>query len=52
LGSLKYQFEYEMSVTQKFYVEDQYLKIGGAVPQMRTDLNALVKIQSIEISVA
>lgn len=52
LGSLKYQFEYEMSVTQKFYIEDQYLKIGGAVPQMRTDLNALVKVQSIEISVA
>ena len=52
IGNLKYQFEYEMSVTQKFYIEDQYLKIGGALPQIRTDLNAMVKMDSIEISVA
>lgn len=52
LGSLKYQFEYEMSVTQKFYVEDEYIRTGGAVPQIRTDLDAIVNMQSIEISVA
>jgi hypothetical protein len=51
-GTLKYQFEYEMSVTQKFYVENDFIRIGGAVPQIRTDLNALVQMQSIDISVS
>lgn len=51
VGTLKYQFEYEMSVTQKFYVEDESMRAGGAIPQIRTDLDALVKMQSIHISV-
>ncbi len=52
VGSLKYQFEYEMSVIQKFYVENESIRTGGAVPQIRTDLNAVAKLHSIEISVA
>lgn len=52
VGTLKYQFEYEMSVTQKFYVENESIRVGGAVPQIRTDLDALVIMKSIEISVA
>lgn len=52
VGSLKYQFDYEMSVTQKFYVENEYIRTGGAVPQIRTDLDAIVNMQSIEISVS
>jgi hypothetical protein len=51
-GTLKYQFEYEMSITQKFYVENDFIRLGGAVPQIRTDLNALVQMQSIDISVS
>ena len=51
-GTLKYQFEYEMSVTQKFHVENDFIRLGGAVPQIRTDLNALVQMQSIDISVS
>lgn len=52
VGLLKYQFEYDMSVTQKFYVENDSIKIGGAVPQIRTDLDALALFKSIHISVA
>lgn len=52
VGTLKYQFDYELSVTQKFYVENDSLRIGGAVPQIRTDMDALVITKSIEISVA
>lgn len=51
-GTLKYQFEYDMSVTQKFYVENDLIRLGGAVPQIRTDLNALVEMKSIDISVS
>jgi hypothetical protein len=51
-GTLKYQYEYEMSITQKFYIENEYIRSGGAVPQLRTDLDAMVAMRSIEISVA
>ena len=51
-GTLKYQFEYDMSVTQKFYVENDLIRLGGAVPQIRTDLNALIEMKSIDISVS
>lgn len=52
VGTLKYQFEYEMSVTQKFYVSNEYIRAGGGIPQIRTDLDSIVKMQSIEVSVA
>lgn len=51
-GTLKYQFEYDLSITQKFYVENEYIRVAGAVPQIRTDLDALATMKSIEISVA
>jgi len=51
-GTLKYQFEYDMSITQKFYIENDLIRLGGAVPQIRTDLDALVEMQSIGISVS
>ena len=52
VGTLKYQFEYEMSIIQKFYIESEQSRSGGAIPQIRTDLNAVAKLHSIEISVA
>lgn len=52
VGTLKYQFDYEMSVTQKFYVENDQIRSGGAIPQIRTDLDGIVLMKSIEISVA
>jgi hypothetical protein len=52
IGTLKYQFDYELSIAQKFYVENDSVRTGGAIPQIRTDLDALAIIKSIEISVA
>lgn len=52
IGTFKYQFEYDLSVTQKFYVDSEGIRAGGAVPQIRTDLDSLVTMHSIEISVA
>lgn len=52
VGVLKYQFEYDLSVTQKFYLYNENVRAGGAIPQIRTDLDALISMKSIEISVA
>jgi hypothetical protein len=52
VGSLKYQYTYEMSVTQSLFIEDDYEKNSGAVPYLRTDMDALARIKSIHISVS
>lgn len=48
---LKYQHTYELSVTHNLFVKTRDDKISGIVPQIRTDLDAAVKIKSISISV-
>lgn len=52
VGNLKYQYTYEISVTQSVFVEDEFEKNSGAVPQLRTDMDALARIKSIHISVS
>jgi hypothetical protein len=52
MGVLKYQYTYEMSVTQSVFVESESDKNSGAVPQLRTDMDALARLKSIHISVS
>jgi hypothetical protein len=52
MGILKYQYTYEMSVTQSVFVESESDKNSGAVPQLRTDMDALARLKSIHISVS
>lgn len=52
MGVLKYQYTYEMSVTQSVFVESEFDKNSGAIPQLRTDMDALARLKSIHISVS
>jgi hypothetical protein len=51
VGSLKYQNTYNLSVTQNIFIEDQYMWGSGAVPQIRTDFDASVILNSVYVSV-
>jgi hypothetical protein len=51
-ASLKYQYSYDLSITQKVVIQNEVDKATGIVPQMRTDYDALVKMKSILISVS
>lgn len=48
---LKYQHIYELSITHDVFVMSESHRTAGIVPQIRTDLDAEVKIKSIHISV-
>jgi hypothetical protein len=50
-ANLKYQHNYEMSVTHDIAVFTDLHKAAGIIPQIRTDLDAAAKIKSIYISV-
>lgn len=52
VGSFKYQYTYDLSVDQEFYIEDKTMWATGAIPQIRTDFDAAVRLKSIYISVA
>jgi hypothetical protein len=51
VGSLKYQNVYNLSVTQNIFIEDNSMWLNGAVPQLRTDFDASVILNSIYVSV-
>jgi hypothetical protein len=51
VGSLKYQNVYNLSVTQNIFIEDKAMWGNGAVPQLRTDFDASVILNSIYVSV-
>ena len=51
VGSLKYQNTYNLSVTQNIFIEDQAMWGNGAVPQIRTDFDASVILNSVYVSV-
>ena len=51
VGSLKYQNSYNLSVTQQIFVENQKMWGNGAIPQLRTDFDASVILNSIYVSV-
>lgn len=52
IGNLKYQYEYEMSVTQTIYIENEQDRISGIVAQLRSDLDCLATLKSIHIYVS
>jgi hypothetical protein len=52
VGVLKYQYLYEMSVNQTFYLDNETNRLNGAVPQLRADMDSIVRFKSIEISVS
>lgn len=51
VASLKYQYTYNFSVTQDFYIENESVWLNGGYPQIRTDYNASVIMNSIYVSV-
>lgn len=51
VASLKYQYVYNMYVTQHFFIENQNMWNSGAVPQIRTDYESSVLMNSIYVSV-
>jgi len=51
VGSLKYQNVYNLSVTQNIFIEDKAMWGSGAVPQIRTDFDASVILNSVYVSV-
>ena len=51
VGSLKYQGSYDMSVTQQIFIENQKIWGNGANPQLRTDFDASVILNSVYVSV-
>ena len=50
-ANLKYQHNYEMSVTHDISIFTEAHKAAGIIPQIRTDLDAAAKLKSIYISV-
>jgi hypothetical protein len=52
VGSFKYQYTYDLSVDQEFYIEDKTMWATGATPQIRTDFDSTVRLKSIYISVS
>lgn len=51
MGSLKYQNVYNLSATQQIFIEDPLMWGNGAIPQIRTDFDASVILNSIYVSV-
>jgi hypothetical protein len=51
IGSFKYQNVYNLSATQQIFIEDQSMWGNGAVPQIRTDFDSSVILNSVYVSV-
>ncbi len=51
VGSFKYHNVYSLSTTQQLFIEDQAMWGNGAVPQIRTDFDASVILNSVYVSV-
>lgn len=51
VASLKYQFTYNLYVTQHFFIEDSDVWSSGGIPQIRTDYDSSATINSIYVSV-
>lgn len=51
IGSMKYQHTYPITVTQQIFIENQKIWGNGAIPQIRTDYDASVILNSIYVSV-
>jgi len=51
VANLKYEYAYDLSVTHHLTLTDQEDKMRGIVPQLRSDLDSVATIKSIQISV-
>jgi hypothetical protein len=51
IGSFKYQNVYNLSATQQIFIENAVMWGNGAVPQLRTDFDASVILNSVYVSV-
>jgi len=51
-GQFKYQYEYNFSVTQNFSIESTKFQNTGAIPQIRTDYDAMVNLLGVYIYVS
>lgn len=51
VGSFKYQNTYNLSATQQIFIENQAMWGNGAVPQIRTDFDSSVILNSVYVSV-
>lgn len=51
VASLKYQYEYDLSTTHRVFIQNEQQLNSGIMPQIRTDLDSMVNMKSIVISV-
>ena len=51
VGSLKYEYPYELSVTHHLILTSESDRVGGIVPQVRTDHDSIGLLRSMYISV-
>lgn len=51
VGSFKYQHTYSLSVTQQIFIENDKVWAAQAIPQVRTDFDASLILNSIYVSV-
>lgn len=52
IGTLKYQYEYQMSIYQTIFIKDKTIWSNGGIPQARTDTPSSVILNGIYISVS
>jgi hypothetical protein len=52
VGNLKYQYSYDLSVSQSMFIEDKDIKVFGGIPQIRSDNEGAVILKGIYISVS
>jgi len=52
VGNLKYQYDYEFSITQNIFIHDGESKNFGGIPQIRTDNPCEAVLKSLYISVS
>lgn len=52
LGSLKYQYAYDLSVSHTIFLNKEQDRISGIVPEIRSDLDCFAKLKSIHVSVS
>jgi len=52
VGSLKYMYDYDISVDQTFFLESRGIQTNGCRPQIRTDNSCSVALKSIYIAVS
>jgi hypothetical protein len=52
VGSLKYQFTYDLSLEHTLFIENRSMQLAGGIPQIRTDNESSAVVKSIYIAVS